>query len=59
VRTLCDRVMVLRQGRIVEEGPCAGVFADPREEYTRDLLAAIPLPVVEPGWVLARAVERA
>ncbi len=51
VRVLCDRVVVLRQGRVVEEGSCAAVFADPRQGYTRELLAAIPLPEVQPGWI--------
>lgn len=40
VHQLCDRVMVLRDGRVVEHGPTAGVFAGPRETYTRELLAA-------------------
>lgn len=57
VRVLCDRVLVLRQGRMVEEGPCEAVFAAPRDPYTRELLAAIPLPEVEPGWVLGADAE--
>jgi ABC-type glutathione transport system ATPase component len=51
VRAICDRVVVLRSGRIVEEGPCTEVFASPRDPYTRALLAAIPLPDVDPGWL--------
>jgi len=42
VRHLCDRVAVLRGGRIVEQGPTARVYADPAEPYTADLLAAVP-----------------
>jgi oligopeptide/dipeptide ABC transporter ATP-binding protein len=46
-------VMVLRQGAVVEQGPCAQIFADPKHPYTRALLEAIPLPDVDPGWVAA------
>ena len=40
VRHLCDRVLVMRGGEIVEQGEVAEVFARPRHEYTRELLAA-------------------
>jgi peptide/nickel transport system ATP-binding protein len=42
VRMLCDDLVVLKQGRIVEAGPSAAVFANPQAGYTRDLLDAIP-----------------
>ncbi|GAB3703955.1 ABC transporter ATP-binding protein [Mariniluteicoccus flavus] len=42
VRHVCDRVMVMRQGKVVEAGPTAEVYARPRELYTQELLAAIP-----------------
>lgn len=42
VRTLCDRVNVIYRGEIVEEQGCAELFADPRDDYTKTLLAAIP-----------------
>jgi len=42
VRLLCDRVLVMYLGRIVEEGPAREVFAAPRHPYTRALLSAIP-----------------
>jgi peptide/nickel transport system ATP-binding protein len=44
VRLLCDRVIVMRAGRIVEQGPTERVLSSPQEQYTRDLLTAIPHP---------------
>jgi ABC-type glutathione transport system ATPase component len=49
VHQLCDRVIVLRDGKVVEGGPVRDLFADPREPYTRELLAAapdLPLPAL-------------
>jgi microcin C transport system ATP-binding protein len=40
VRALAHRVVVLRQGRVVEQGTADTVFANPREDYTRALMAA-------------------
>jgi peptide/nickel transport system ATP-binding protein len=57
VHTLCDRVCVMRSGRIVEEGPCAAIFETPQDAYTRQLLDAIPLPVPDPGWLDRGAAE--
>jgi peptide/nickel transport system ATP-binding protein len=51
VRVLCDDVAILYRGEVVEYGPVARVFAAPQHDYTRQLLAAIPLPDVEPGWL--------
>jgi ABC-type microcin C transport system duplicated ATPase subunit YejF len=39
-RLMCDRVYVMHDGRIVEEGRAATVLTDPRQDYTRRLLAA-------------------
>jgi peptide/nickel transport system ATP-binding protein len=46
VRLLCDRVIVMRAGRIVEEGPTERVMTAPQADYTRELLAAAPHPPV-------------
>ena len=44
VRLLCDRVLVMRGGRIVEEGATEEVMTQPSHVYTRELLAALPHP---------------
>ena len=44
VRLLCDRVIVMQAGRIVEQGPTEEILVSPQAQYTRDLLAAIPHP---------------
>ncbi|WP_166442245.1 ATP-binding cassette domain-containing protein [Nakamurella flava] len=41
-RLMGDRIAVMQQGRVVELGPAEQVIAEPREEYTRTLLAAVP-----------------
>src|SRR5580704_3117555 len=51
VRVLCDDVAILQLGEIVEYGPVARIFNSPQHPYTRQLLSAIPLPDVEPGWL--------
>jgi peptide/nickel transport system ATP-binding protein len=51
IRSICQRVVVMREGRVVEEGPCDRVFAAPAAAYTRMLIDAIPLPSVDPGWL--------
>lgn len=53
VRVLCDRVAVMREGRIVEQGATDAVFARPQHAYTRALLEAIPLPEIDDGWLSA------
>jgi peptide/nickel transport system ATP-binding protein len=39
---VCDRVVVMRRGEVVEEGPTAALFQAPKQAYTRELLAAAP-----------------
>ncbi|WP_213953760.1 SDR family NAD(P)-dependent oxidoreductase [Variovorax sp. dw_954] len=51
VRVLCDRVVVMREGRILEHGPTESVFAHPQHPYTQALLDAIPLPEIDDDWL--------
>ncbi|MEH1099569.1 dipeptide/oligopeptide/nickel ABC transporter permease/ATP-binding protein [Micromonospora sp. CPCC 205561] len=48
VADLCDSVLVMRQGRVVERGPVADVLVHPRHDYTRGLVdAVLDLPLTE------------
>ncbi len=42
VRKMADRVYVMNAGKVVEEGPTADIFADPKHAYTRHLISAEP-----------------
>lgn len=42
VEQVADRVIVMHEGRIVEEGPRDAIFDDPQHDYTRKLLSAVP-----------------
>lgn len=55
IRSICDRVVVMQSGTIVEQGPCRRVFAAPQALYTRMLIDAIPLPVLDPQWLMRGA----
>lgn len=44
IEFLCDRVIVLYLGKVMEEGPAAALYANPRHPYTRALLDAAPVP---------------
>ncbi|TLY56927.1 MAG: ABC transporter ATP-binding protein [Gammaproteobacteria bacterium] len=44
VRQLCERVLVLYLGRMMELAPSPGLYTGPRHPYTRELLAAVPIP---------------
>jgi oligopeptide transport system ATP-binding protein len=43
VQSVCDRVLVLYLGRVVEEGPVSRVLGNPQHPYTRELVAAVPV----------------
>jgi peptide/nickel transport system ATP-binding protein len=51
VRAVCGRVAVMRSGVLEETAPTAELFARPQRAYTRRLLAAIPLPEIDPTWL--------
>jgi ABC-type oligopeptide transport system ATPase subunit len=51
IRSICDRVYVMRHGSIVEHGKCDDIFTSPRDPYTQLLIDAIPLPRIDPGWL--------
>jgi peptide/nickel transport system ATP-binding protein len=46
VHYISDRIMVMKQGKIVEMGPAGDVFHHPKEEYTQKLIAAIPTGIL-------------
>ncbi|GAA1852500.1 ABC transporter ATP-binding protein [Pseudonocardia ailaonensis] len=58
-----DRVVVLRHGRVVEQGPASAVLTEPREDYTKALIAAAPtltsdrLKTTDPAGVPVLRVE--
>jgi peptide/nickel transport system ATP-binding protein len=54
VDTLCDRVVVLHQGRVAEQGTCDAILGAPEDPYTRRLIQAAPVPDPE-----EQAVRRA
>jgi ABC-type oligopeptide transport system ATPase subunit len=56
VRAMSDRIAVMADGRIVEAGPADEVYGSPRHEYTKGLLAAVPVP--DPRKMRARKAER-
>ena len=44
VRHLCDYIVVMQDGKVVEQGPREQIYTAPRHPYTRDLMAAVPVP---------------
>jgi peptide/nickel transport system ATP-binding protein len=51
VRMMCDRTIVLRNGRIVEQGASRAMFDNPQTDYTRELVDAVPH--IETGFAAA------
>jgi oligopeptide transport system ATP-binding protein len=56
VRTMSDRIAVMNRGKLVEVGAAEEVYANPQEEYTKALLAAVPIP--DPRKMRERKRER-
>jgi oligopeptide transport system ATP-binding protein len=57
VRTMSDRIAVMNQGKLVEVGTAEQVYREPRDEYTKALFAAVPVP--DPHRQRERKAERA
>jgi peptide/nickel transport system ATP-binding protein len=53
VSEMCERVLVMLQGAVVEQGPTARVYQEPRHEYTRRLIAAVPRVDRAPAGLVA------
>jgi oligopeptide transport system ATP-binding protein len=56
VRTMSDRIAVMNKGKIVEEGLAEDVYTNPKDIYTKALLAAVPVP--DPRKMRIRREER-
>jgi oligopeptide transport system ATP-binding protein len=57
VRTMSDRIAVMNAGKIVEIGPAEEVYTTPKDEYTKALFSAVPVP--DPRRQRERKAERA
>jgi oligopeptide transport system ATP-binding protein len=57
VRTMSDEIAVMNQGKLVEKGPAEEVYSSPKDEYTKALFAAVPIP--NPRRQRERKAERA
>ena len=56
VRTMSDRIAVMNKGKLVEIGRAEDVYTNPQEDYTKALLAAVPVP--DPRRMRERKRER-
>jgi oligopeptide transport system ATP-binding protein len=59
VRHVSDRIAVMHEGKIVEEGPAEQVCEQPRDDYTKQLLAAVPIPDPREAQARRQAVRPA
>jgi oligopeptide transport system ATP-binding protein len=59
VRHVSDRIAVMHEGKIVEEGPAEQVCERPRDDYTKQLLAAVPIPDPREAQARRQAVRPA
>ena len=50
VRRLCDRIIVLQDGEVIEQSKAKKLFEEPKHTYTKELLSAIPLPDLTQIW---------
>jgi peptide/nickel transport system ATP-binding protein len=53
IRHICDRIVIMKGGEIVEAGSTAETFRSPKTEFTRILINAIPLPEPNETWLAA------
>jgi len=51
VRRLCKYLIIMQAGEIVEQGDTARIFNNPQHDYTKQLIAAIPLPEIDSDWL--------
>ena len=56
VRAMSDRIAVMNRGKLVEIGPAEEVYTNPKDEYTKALLSAVPIP--DPRKMKERKLER-
>jgi peptide/nickel transport system ATP-binding protein len=54
---MADEIAVMNQGKLVEVGPAEEVYSSPKEEYTKALFTAVPVP--DPRRQRERKAERA
>ena len=57
VRTMSDEIAVMNQGELVEVGPAEQIYSNPKDEYTKALFSAVPVP--DPRRQRERKAERA
>jgi oligopeptide transport system ATP-binding protein len=56
VRAMSDRIAVMNRGKLVEVGPAEEVYTNPKDDYTKALLSAVPIP--DPRAMKERKLER-